>query len=151
MASRSPRASRPTRTMPGAPATGSRRARHVDLTPDQQPCARPPSHRSVMGLPPHLDRTPDEPAPPRWPDPSSGTTRLARKAHALRRVHVGELRPADLRTPASQQVALPYVVPGLPEPAYDDLPRGAAGEIGHFVAGVSGTREPPGSRRRCAR
>ncbi|MGC4948556.1 contact-dependent growth inhibition system immunity protein [Streptomyces sp. DT224] len=64
-----------------------------------------------MGLLLHLDRTLDELDPPRWPDPPSDTTHLVRTVHALRRVPLRELRPADLRTLVSQQVALPYVVP----------------------------------------
>ncbi|MFB8089461.1 contact-dependent growth inhibition system immunity protein [Streptomyces sp. NPDC055992] len=59
----------------------------------------------------HLDRTLDELDPPRWPDPPADATHLVRKVHALRRVPLRELRPADLRTLVSQQVALPYVVP----------------------------------------
>lgn len=65
----------------------------------------------AMALLLHLDRTLDELDPPRWPDPPSTTTHLVRKVHALRRVPLRELRPADLRTLVSQQVALPYVVP----------------------------------------
>ncbi|MEV5601764.1 contact-dependent growth inhibition system immunity protein [Streptomyces sp. NPDC052299] len=131
----------------------------------------------------HLDRTLDELDPPRWPDPPSDTTHLVRTVHALRRVPLRELRPADLRVLVSQQVALPYVVPlavrllledplldacffegdlmlatvnapatvwdllpelaeqlqaavsAVPESAYADLPRGAAEEVGRFVAG----------------
>ncbi|MFC8538405.1 contact-dependent growth inhibition system immunity protein [Streptomyces sp. NPDC057249] len=64
-----------------------------------------------MGLLTHLDRTLDELDPPRWPDPSSTATHLVRKVHTLRRVPLRDLRPADLRTLVSQQVALPYVVP----------------------------------------
>ncbi|WP_328899893.1 contact-dependent growth inhibition system immunity protein [Streptomyces sp. NBC_00441] len=59
----------------------------------------------------HLDRTLDELDPPRWPDPPSATTRLVRTVHALRRVPLRDLRPADLRTLVSQHMALPYVVP----------------------------------------
>ncbi|MFE7626600.1 contact-dependent growth inhibition system immunity protein [Streptomyces sp. NPDC057509] len=59
----------------------------------------------------HLDRTLDDLDPPRRPAPPSATTHLARKVRALRRVPLGELRPADLCTLVSQQVALPYVVP----------------------------------------
>ncbi|MCX4449486.1 contact-dependent growth inhibition system immunity protein [Streptomyces sp. NBC_01789] len=59
----------------------------------------------------HLDRTLDELDPPRWGDPPADATHLVRKVHALRRVPLRELRPADLRTLVSQQVALPYVVP----------------------------------------
>lgn len=66
---------------------------------------------NAMALLLHLDRTLDELDPPRWPDPPSTTTHLVRKVHALRRVPLRELRPADLRTLVSQQVGLPYVVP----------------------------------------
>ncbi|GAA3044980.1 hypothetical protein GCM10017562_02740 [Streptomyces roseofulvus] len=59
----------------------------------------------------HLARTLDELDPPRWPPPGSDATSLVRKVHALRRVPLGELGPADLRTLVSQQVALPYVLP----------------------------------------
>ncbi|NEC63689.1 contact-dependent growth inhibition system immunity protein [Streptomyces sp. SID9727] len=59
----------------------------------------------------HLDRTLDELDPPSWPDPPADTTHLVRKVHALRRVPLRELRPADLRTLVSQHVALPYVAP----------------------------------------
>lgn len=66
---------------------------------------------NAMGPLLHLDRTLDELDPPRWPDPPSHTTYLVRTVHALRRVPLRELRPADLRVLVSQQVALPYVVP----------------------------------------
>ncbi|MYY06507.1 MULTISPECIES: contact-dependent growth inhibition system immunity protein [unclassified Streptomyces] len=59
----------------------------------------------------HLDRTLDELDPPRWAAPPSDATRLVRTVHELRRVPLGELRPADLRTLVSQQVALPFVLP----------------------------------------
>ncbi|MET9621918.1 contact-dependent growth inhibition system immunity protein [Streptomyces sp. NPDC006464] len=59
----------------------------------------------------HLDRTLDELDPPRWPSPGSDATRLVRKVHELRRVPLGELGPADLRTLISQQVALSYALP----------------------------------------
>jgi hypothetical protein len=59
----------------------------------------------------HLDRTLDELDPPRWPPPAADATRLVRTVHESRRVPLGELRPADLRTLVSQQVALPYVLP----------------------------------------
>ncbi|KOU26403.1 hypothetical protein ADK52_09380 [Streptomyces sp. WM6372] len=59
----------------------------------------------------HLDRPLDELDPPRWAPPASDATRLVRKVHELRRIPLGELEPADLRTLISQQVALPYVLP----------------------------------------
>ncbi|MEV6834008.1 contact-dependent growth inhibition system immunity protein [Streptomyces sp. NPDC051133] len=59
----------------------------------------------------HLGRTLDELDPPRWTPPAGDATPLVRKVHALRRVPLGELGPADLRTLVSQQVALPYVLP----------------------------------------
>ncbi|MEV6735333.1 MULTISPECIES: contact-dependent growth inhibition system immunity protein [unclassified Streptomyces] len=59
----------------------------------------------------HLDRTLDELDTPRWAPPAPDATRLVRKVHELRRVPLGELGPADLRTLISQQVALPYVLP----------------------------------------
>ncbi|MEV5546706.1 contact-dependent growth inhibition system immunity protein [Streptomyces sp. NPDC052309] len=59
----------------------------------------------------HLDRTLDELDPPRWTPPAGDATRLVRKVHELRRVPLGELRPADLRILISQQVALSYVLP----------------------------------------
>ncbi|MEU3778492.1 contact-dependent growth inhibition system immunity protein [Streptomyces sp. NPDC032472] len=49
--------------------------------------------------------------PPHWAPASSDATLLVRKVHELRRVQLGELGPADLRTLISQQVALPYVLP----------------------------------------
>ncbi|MGW1374151.1 contact-dependent growth inhibition system immunity protein [Streptomyces sp. NPDC002446] len=64
-----------------------------------------------MDHPLHLDRTLDELDPPRWAPPASDATRLVRKVYELRRVPLGELGPADLRTLISQQVALPYVLP----------------------------------------
>ncbi|MFF5706017.1 contact-dependent growth inhibition system immunity protein [Streptomyces sp. NPDC012794] len=74
----------------------------------------------------HLDRTLDALDPPRWAPPASDATRLVRKVHALRRVPLGELRPADLHTLISQRVALPYVLPLavrslLDEPMLDAL------------------------------
>ncbi|MFF7755261.1 contact-dependent growth inhibition system immunity protein [Streptomyces sp. NPDC007971] len=59
----------------------------------------------------HLDRTLDELDLPCWTPPPPDATRLVRKVHELRRVPLGELGPADLRTLISQQVALPYVLP----------------------------------------
>ncbi|MEU8547651.1 contact-dependent growth inhibition system immunity protein [Streptomyces roseoverticillatus] len=59
----------------------------------------------------HLDRTLDELDPPRWAAPAADATHLVRKVHELRRVPLGELRPADLRTLITQRVALPYVLP----------------------------------------
>ncbi|MFJ3306351.1 contact-dependent growth inhibition system immunity protein [Streptomyces sp. NPDC086549] len=59
----------------------------------------------------HLDRTLDELDPPRWTAPAADATHLVREVHRLRRVPLGELRPADLRTLISQRVALPYVLP----------------------------------------
>ena len=59
----------------------------------------------------HLDRTLDELDPPRWEPPGSDATRLVRRVHELRRVPLGKLGPADLRTLISQHVALPYVLP----------------------------------------
>ncbi|MGW0188965.1 contact-dependent growth inhibition system immunity protein [Streptomyces sp. NPDC003362] len=59
----------------------------------------------------HLDRTLDELDPPRWAAPSADATPLVRKVHGLRRVPLGQLGPADLRTLISQQVALPHVLP----------------------------------------
>ncbi|MFD9725324.1 contact-dependent growth inhibition system immunity protein [Streptomyces sp. NPDC059072] len=59
----------------------------------------------------HLGRTLDELDPPRWADPAGDATHLVRKVHALRRVPLGDLRPADLRTLISQRVGLQYVLP----------------------------------------
>ncbi|MEV5312489.1 contact-dependent growth inhibition system immunity protein [Streptomyces sp. NPDC052610] len=59
----------------------------------------------------HLDRTLDELDPPRWAAPPADATHLVRKVHGLRRVPLGRLGPADLRTLISQQVALPHVLP----------------------------------------
>ncbi|MFD8646101.1 contact-dependent growth inhibition system immunity protein [Streptomyces zaomyceticus] len=59
----------------------------------------------------HLDRTLDELDTPRWAPPAADATGLVRKVHELRRVPLGALAPADLRTLISQQVALPYVLP----------------------------------------
>ncbi|GGZ40880.1 contact-dependent growth inhibition system immunity protein [Streptomyces poonensis] len=59
----------------------------------------------------HLDRTLDELDPPRWAPPAADATRLVRTVHELRRVPLGALGPADLRTLLSQRVALPYVLP----------------------------------------
>ncbi|MGX1128552.1 hypothetical protein RKD49_000742 [Streptomyces glaucescens] len=59
----------------------------------------------------HLDRTLDELDPPRWAAPPADATHLVRKVHGLRRVPLGQLGPADLRTLITQQVALPYVLP----------------------------------------
>ncbi|MFF4695039.1 contact-dependent growth inhibition system immunity protein [Streptomyces chattanoogensis] len=59
----------------------------------------------------HLDRTLDELDPPRWTPPAADATHLVRTVHGLRRIPLSELRPADLRTLISQQVALPYVLP----------------------------------------
>ncbi|MFK0046064.1 contact-dependent growth inhibition system immunity protein [Streptomyces sp. NPDC090741] len=59
----------------------------------------------------HLDRPLDELDPPRWEPPAGDATHLVRKVHELRRIPLGELGPADLRTLISQQVALAYVLP----------------------------------------
>ncbi|MFF3691470.1 contact-dependent growth inhibition system immunity protein [Streptomyces sp. NPDC002187] len=59
----------------------------------------------------HLDRTLDELDPPRWTAAAADATHLVRKVHELRCVLLSELRPADLRTLITQQVALPYVLP----------------------------------------
>ncbi|MEU7005519.1 contact-dependent growth inhibition system immunity protein [Streptomyces sp. NPDC046332] len=59
----------------------------------------------------HLDRTLDELDPPRWAEPAADATHLVRTVHALRRVPLRELTPADLRTLLTQQVALPFVLP----------------------------------------
>ncbi|MFE5373280.1 contact-dependent growth inhibition system immunity protein [Streptomyces mirabilis] len=59
----------------------------------------------------HLNRTLDELDPPRWVPPAADATHLVRTVHELRRVPLGELSAADLRTLLSQQVALPYVLP----------------------------------------
>ncbi|MFD7965816.1 contact-dependent growth inhibition system immunity protein [Streptomyces zaomyceticus] len=59
----------------------------------------------------HLDRTLDELDPPHWAAPAADATGLVRKVHELRRVPLGALEPADLRTLISQQVALLYVLP----------------------------------------
>ncbi|MEV5799864.1 contact-dependent growth inhibition system immunity protein [Streptomyces collinus] len=59
----------------------------------------------------HLDRTLDELDPPRWTPPAADATRLVRTVHELRRVPLGALGAADLRTLVAQRVALPYVLP----------------------------------------
>ncbi|APU43693.1 contact-dependent growth inhibition system immunity protein [Streptomyces sp. TN58] len=59
----------------------------------------------------HLDRTLDDLDPPSWDAVPADATRLVRTVHGLRRVPLGELRPADLRTLLAQQVALPFVLP----------------------------------------
>ncbi|MCT9113661.1 contact-dependent growth inhibition system immunity protein [Streptomyces mirabilis] len=59
----------------------------------------------------HLNRTLDELDPPRWAPPAADATHLVCTVHELRRVPLGELSAADLRTLLSQQVALPYVLP----------------------------------------
>ncbi|MGW7284565.1 contact-dependent growth inhibition system immunity protein [Streptomyces sp. NPDC054847] len=59
----------------------------------------------------HLDRTLDELDPPRWTAPAPDATHLVRKVHGLRRVPLGRLGPADLRTLVTQQVALAHVLP----------------------------------------
>ncbi|WP_317441989.1 contact-dependent growth inhibition system immunity protein [Streptomyces collinus] len=59
----------------------------------------------------HLGRTLDELDPPRWPPPPADATRLVRTVHELRRVPLGAMGAADLRTLVTQQVALPYVLP----------------------------------------
>ncbi|MGW2085032.1 contact-dependent growth inhibition system immunity protein [Streptomyces sp. NPDC001880] len=59
----------------------------------------------------HLNRTLDELDPPRWAPPAADATRLVHTVHELRRVPLGELSAADLRTLLSQQVALSYVLP----------------------------------------
>jgi hypothetical protein len=59
----------------------------------------------------HLGRTLDDLDPPGRPPPPADATRLVRTVHALRRVPLGDLGPAELRTLVSQQVALPYVLP----------------------------------------
>lgn len=59
----------------------------------------------------HLDRALDELDPPCWAPPGADATRLTRKVHELRRVPLGDLGPADLRTLISQQVGLSYVLP----------------------------------------
>ncbi|MFF3348961.1 contact-dependent growth inhibition system immunity protein [Streptomyces sp. NPDC002779] len=59
----------------------------------------------------HLDRTLDELDPPRWCPPGAEATDLVRKVHGLRRIPLGDMSPADLRTLVSQQVALPFVLP----------------------------------------
>ncbi|MFD0353022.1 contact-dependent growth inhibition system immunity protein [Streptomyces sp. NPDC127110] len=59
----------------------------------------------------HLDRTLDDLDPPRWGRPDADATALVRTVHGLRTVPLRQLRPADLRTLLSQQVALPYVLP----------------------------------------
>lgn len=71
----------------------------------------------------HPDRTLEELDPPAWAHPGSDATRLVRRVHGLRRVPLGELGPADLRTLISQQVAPSYV---LPLAARLLLPPGAA-------------------------
>ncbi|MFI9808670.1 contact-dependent growth inhibition system immunity protein [Streptomyces sp. NPDC052301] len=68
----------------------------------------------------HLDRTLDELDPPCWTPPAGDATRLVRKVHALRRVPLGEMGPADLRTLVSQQVALPYVLPLAVRPLLEE-------------------------------
>ncbi|MGW4050245.1 contact-dependent growth inhibition system immunity protein [Streptomyces sp. NPDC004779] len=139
----------------------------------------------------HLDRTLDELDPPRWGPPGPDATRLVAKVHELRRLPLGELGPADLRTLISQQVALAHVVPlaarllfqdplldayfhegdlllavvsvpastwdlfpalgarlrttitTLPEAAVAGLPRGAAEDLGRYVARSGGEPGPP--------
>jgi hypothetical protein len=59
----------------------------------------------------HLDRTLDELDVPRWASPAADATHLVRKVYGLRRVPLGELGPADLRTLIAQQVALPFILP----------------------------------------
>lgn len=59
----------------------------------------------------HLTRTLDDLDPPRWPAPPPEATRLVRTVHALRRVPLGELGPAELRTLVAQRVGLAYVLP----------------------------------------
>ncbi|MFF3585095.1 contact-dependent growth inhibition system immunity protein [Streptomyces mirabilis] len=59
----------------------------------------------------HPNRTLDELDPPRWVPPAADATHLVRTVHELRRVPLGELSAADLRTLLSQQVAPPYVLP----------------------------------------
>ncbi|WP_333774640.1 contact-dependent growth inhibition system immunity protein [Streptomyces sp. IBSBF 3136] len=59
----------------------------------------------------HLDRTLDELDPPRWAPPAADATRLVRTVHELRRVPLGALGAADLRTLVAQRVALPFVLP----------------------------------------
>ncbi|MGW8378908.1 contact-dependent growth inhibition system immunity protein [Streptomyces sp. ODS28] len=59
----------------------------------------------------HLSHTLNELDPPRWPDPGDETTHLVRRVHQLRRVPLGELRPADLHMLITQQVGLPFVLP----------------------------------------
>ncbi|MFF2197315.1 contact-dependent growth inhibition system immunity protein [Streptomyces sp. NPDC058157] len=66
---------------------------------------------TATARPLHLDRTLDQLDPPHWPPPAPDATALVRKVHGLRRVPLGRLGPADLRTLVSQQVALPYVLP----------------------------------------
>ncbi|MFD7611467.1 contact-dependent growth inhibition system immunity protein [Streptomyces sp. NPDC059828] len=59
----------------------------------------------------HLDRTLDELDPPRWEAPESEATHLVRKVHEWRRVPLGALGAAELRTLVAQQVALPFTLP----------------------------------------
>lgn len=59
----------------------------------------------------HLDRTLDELDPPRWPAAPPDATHLVRTVHALRRVRLGELGVAGLRTLVAQRVGLAYVLP----------------------------------------
>ncbi|MFI2433088.1 contact-dependent growth inhibition system immunity protein [Streptomyces sp. NPDC018693] len=59
----------------------------------------------------HLDRTLDELDPPRWAPAPADATHLVRTVHELRRVPLGELDPAALRTLLAQRVALPHVLP----------------------------------------
>ncbi|MCX5583651.1 contact-dependent growth inhibition system immunity protein [Streptomyces erythrochromogenes] len=66
---------------------------------------------SPVNLQLHLDRTLDELDPPRWTPPAADSTRLVHKVHGLRRVPLGELRPADLLSLVTQRVALPFVLP----------------------------------------
>ncbi|WP_232110064.1 contact-dependent growth inhibition system immunity protein [Streptomyces buecherae] len=60
---------------------------------------------------PHLDRTLDESASPRWASPAADATHLVRTVHAARRLPLGELGSVESRLLVSQQVALPYVLP----------------------------------------
>ena len=46
-----------------------------------------------------------------WPEPPADATHLVRRCHALRRVPLERLGPADLRVLIGQNIALKYLMP----------------------------------------